>query len=106
MDQCKSTLSTPRQKLLGIMRQLYFGTIEELVIRGNEPSFNPPPKVTQEIKLGIDDTKQLVLADRDFAVKRSVIDLFANFDGLSDGSVVTIEVRHGLPARLILTCAV
>jgi hypothetical protein len=105
MDHCKSTLSAPRQKLLGLMRQMYFGKIEDLVIQGKEPSFDPTPRITQEIKLGIDGG-QLPAEGQDFALKRSVTDLFGYFDRLGDGSVVTIEIRHGLPARLLVSRSV
>jgi hypothetical protein len=49
MDQCKSTLSAPRQKLLGIMRQLYFGKIDDLVIQGKEPSLTHLPKSLRKL---------------------------------------------------------
>lgn len=102
MDRFKTSLSAPRQQLLQIMQQLPFGIIENLVIRGKEPSLSPPPKITKEIKLGVDAPTRLAPGDADFALKRAVTDLFEHFDRLSDGSVVTIEVRHGLPARLIV----
>ena len=100
MDQCKSTLSAPRQKLLRIMQQLNFGKIE-LVVLGSEPSFNPSPRITQEIKLDVDAERQDPRNDN-FTLKRHVTDLFDHFNQLRDGAVVTIEVRHGLPARLIV----
>jgi hypothetical protein len=102
MDQCKSRLSAPRQKLLRTMQQLHFGKIEDLVVLSGEPSSTPPPKITKEIKLGIDAIDRSAAEQNDFALKRQVTDLFAQFDQLSDGSVVTIEIRHGLPARLIV----
>ena len=102
MGQCKSTLSAPRKKLLQIMQELYFGTIEGQVVRGGEPCSAPEPKITKEIKLGADTPERSTTANDDFALKRQVTDLFEQFDRLPDGSVVTIEVRHGLPARLIV----
>ncbi|MGO9111120.1 MAG: hypothetical protein ACLP9L_18000 [Thermoguttaceae bacterium] len=62
----------------------------------------PAPKITKAIKLGADTTERPATANDDFALKRHVTDLFEQFDRLPDGSVVTIEVRHGLPARLIV----
>ena len=105
MDPCKSSLSAPRQKLLRTMQQLHFGKIEELAVKGGEPSFSPPPKITQEIKLGVDATERVAPGGGDFALKRHVTELFDHFNRLPDGSVVTIEVRHGLPARLIVARA-
>jgi hypothetical protein len=102
MEPCKFSLSAPRQQLLQIMQQLPFGIIENLVIRGKEPSLSPPPKITREIKLGVEANTRPSPEDGDFLLKRHVTDLFEHFDQLRDGTVVTIEVRHGLPARLIL----
>ena len=100
MDRCISSLTTNRQKLLQAMQRNPFSTID-IIIKGGEPSFGPPPKITREIKLGLEASPR-PLPDRDFALKRAVNELFEHFEQLRDGSVVTIEIRHGLPARLIV----
>ena len=105
MGQCKSTLSAPRQKLLQTMQQLYFGKIEDLMVRAGEPLFSPALRITQEIKLGGDAAERKQPRTDDFTLKRHATDLFDQFDLLPDGSFVTIEVRHGLPARLIVAPA-
>jgi hypothetical protein len=103
MDQCKSTLSALRQDLLQTMQQIHFGKIEGLIIRGGEPCSSPAPKITQEIKLGGEAAEPKGPAKDDFALKRHATDLFDQFDRLPDGAVVTISVRHGLPALMTLT---
>jgi hypothetical protein len=95
-------LSAPRQRLLQIMQQLNFGTIENLVVRTKEPCFDSHPKITREIKLGAENSAKQTSEDRDFLLKKHVTELFDHFDLLPDGSLVTIECRHGLPARLIV----
>jgi hypothetical protein len=101
MDRCKSTLSPSRQKLLQAMQRNPFSNIET-VVRGGDPCFDPPPIIRREIKLGVDAPARTDSESGDFALKRAVTDLFEHLDRLCDGSVVMIEVRHGLPARLIL----
>ena len=102
MDRCKSSLTTNRQKLLRAMQRNLFCSIET-VVSGGEPCFDPSVfKITREIKLGIDGPVRPTAEESDFGLKRAVTDLFEHFDLLSDGTAVTIEVRHGLPARLIL----
>lgn len=101
MDRFKTSLSAPRKKLLQAMQRNPFSNIDA-VVSGGEPSFEPPPKITREIKLGIDVPARPTADDSDFALKKAVTDLFQHFDQLRDGTAVTIEVRHGLPARLIL----
>ena len=102
MDQCNSTLSAPRQELIQLMQQLYFGKIEDLVVLSSEPSFSPAPRIIQEIKLGGSEAERPVQRNDNFTLKRHITELFDQFDRLPDGAVVTIEVRHGLPARLIV----
>lgn len=99
MDRRKSSLSAPRQKLLQIMQSNPFCNIET-DIRDGEPCFSPPPRITREIKLGV-DAPALSTPENDFSLKKAVTDLFEHFDDLGDGSVL-IECRHGLPTRLIL----
>jgi hypothetical protein len=98
----QSSLSAPRQQLLRLMQELQFGTIEILIIVGAEPTFAPPPKIIREIKLGSDVAAWPIVNGGDFSLKREVTDLFAQFDAFSEETAVTIEVRHGLPVRLIV----
>lgn len=100
MDHCKSTLSTPRQRLLETIQQVFFGTIENLAIEGGEPKLTPSPTIRQEIKLG-PEVPRPTPQGLDFALKDQVIDLFGHFDRLRD-AVVSVEIRHGLPHRLIV----
>ena len=102
MDQCKSTLTAPRQRLLQTMQQLYFGNITGLVIKGGEPCFSPAPAITQEVKLGSESTDHKAPTNDNFTLKRHAVDLFAQFDRLPDGIAVNITVRHGLPALLTI----
>lgn len=102
MDRCKSTLSLPLQTLLQAMQRIYFGTIDNLTVRRGEPCFDPPPKVTREIKLGVDVSNSPPPPDANFELKRAVIDLFEHLATLPNGTAVSIEVRHGLPSRLIV----
>jgi|HubBroStandDraft_5_1064220.scaffolds.fasta_scaffold244654_2 hypothetical protein len=101
MDQCKSTLSKPRQQLLEEIQQLFFGTIENLLIENGEPNFSISSVIRQEIKLGPEAVPRPNPQGIDFALKAQVVDLFSHFDRLRD-AVVTVEVRHGLPHRLIV----
>jgi hypothetical protein len=100
MDHYISTLSPGRNKLVATMRRNPYCKID-MVIRGREPSFTPAPKITREIWLGTDAATRPVADESDFSLKRVILELFEYFDKLPDGSAITIEVRHGLPTRLI-----
>lgn len=99
----KAALSPDRQRLVEAMQHLNFGRIEDLEIRGGEPRFSPAPRITQDIKIGsADNGPRPELGREDFALKASVIELFEHFDRLCDGTLAVVEVRYGLPFRVIV----
>jgi hypothetical protein len=83
------------------MQQILFGAIENLPIENGEPNLSTSPTIRQEIKLGLEAVPRPYPRGLDFALKAQVLDLFAHFERLRD-AVVSIEVRHGLPHRLII----
>jgi hypothetical protein len=80
------------------MRRLHFGRIHDLEVRGGDPVFSPAPRILQDIKLGSDEG---LAASASVLRKSQVVDLFAHLDELRDCTIETLEVKHGLPFRLI-----
>jgi hypothetical protein len=98
----KSHLSPARQQLLEIIQSLGFGVIEELTIINGEPCFVPAPKILRDIKIGAAEiAPKADGADRDFALKSRLVELFGHLDRL-DAVKVTIEVKHSSPFRLVV----
>lgn len=93
--------SPPRRKLVELMQSIYFGRMESLVVRRGEPVFSPPPTVIVEIKLASEELPHPP-GEGDFHLKAEIIALFHSFDRLRDGNVMRLEIRHGLPFRLLL----
>jgi hypothetical protein len=84
------------------MQEMNFGRIEHLSIRDGQPVFSPPPRMVRDVKLGAPDNgARPELRVSDFALKREHVELFENFKRLGNGIVETIEVKSGLPFRLI-----
>ena len=83
------------------MQRIGFGRIESLRVAGGQPVFDPPPRVIREVKLGTEPANQTHDVPSDFTVKRAVVDLLAALASVGTATVA-IEVRHGLPARLIV----
>ena len=71
-----------------------------LAIQAGDPTFSPAPRIVQDIKIGTDAGPRPELGREDFALKASVIELFEHFDRLWDGTIDSVEVRHGLPFRV------
>jgi hypothetical protein len=88
--------------LVELMRRLNFGRIEVLQIRGGEPVPDPPPRITREHKFGGENGPRAEVAAADFALKTQVIELFREFDRLRDATIAVLEIKHGLPFRMLL----
>ena len=98
----KSSLSAPRRRLLEAMQRLNFGRIEGLEIRNGEPVFQPAPRIVQDIKIGGENGPRPELTIEDFALKSSVIELFDHLARLGDGTLESIEIKYGMPFRLVV----
>jgi hypothetical protein len=84
------------------MQSINFGRIEDLIILGGDPVLDPLPRMVQEIKLGGENGPRPELSTGDFHLKSQVIELFQHLDQLGDDTIEVIEVKHGLPFRMIV----
>ena len=84
------------------MTRLNFGRIEGLSVRAGAPHFEPKPKIIRDIKLGAETDSMTRLGLQDFELKPQVVDLFKQFKALGNGFVECIEVKNGLPFRLVV----
>jgi hypothetical protein len=98
----KSCLSAAQQRLLEIMQTLNFGRIEDLEVRGGEPVFSPAPRLIKDIRLGGVNSPRPETDAGEFCLKHRVIEIFDHLRQLGDGTIQTIEVKHGLPTRLLV----
>jgi len=96
----KTTMSHSRQRLIMLMQELNFGWIKGLQIRNGEPVFDPPPQVVRDIKFGGENGPRQEMLVEDFTLKSPVVELFELLDSMSDGEVLSLEVKHGLPFRM------
>jgi len=97
----KAALSPARARLVELMQGLNFGRVEQLVVRGGEPVLDPPPRLVREVKFCAENGPRPETAKEDFALKAQVSDLFAHMEAMGDGVIACIEVKHGLPFRMI-----
>lgn len=96
-DLRKRHLNGARQQLVLLLQQLYFGTVHELQIRAGDPVFDPPPKAIRRVKLGGHNTARPQAIAADFALKQEWVEFFNHLDACESGTVLVIEVAHGLP---------
>lgn len=96
-DPCKRHLSVARQRLAALMQRLSFGTIHNLQVRAGEPVLDPRPRTIRRKKNGGNNHPRPQAGASDFALKRELVEFFADVDAMGDGIVLLIEVAHGLP---------
>jgi len=97
----KSSLNPALRQTVEIIEALGFGLIERLSIRGGLPCYQPEPRIVQTIKFTSEREGWSDNDDADLTLKKEFESLFDQLHRLRD-CVVDIEVRHGLPFKLVL----
>ena len=96
-----SDLSAPRQRLLRLCQSINFGNIQDLHVRDREPAFSPPPLVLVDAKLDADEGPRPELDLTDFELSDEVRRLICRLDKIKNGTISRLEVRGGIPRRMI-----
>lgn len=99
-------LSPSRKRLIAGMHRNPYSRIECLVVRDGEPVFGPETRWIAETKLGTGDPERPESRLADFSLKREHLDLFAQLDTIGTGEILALEIRAGLPFRLLRHVAV
>jgi hypothetical protein len=84
------------------MQELNYGRIEGLVVRGRQPRIDPAPTTIRELKFGAENGPRPERQVSDFLLKAQVVELFALFDQLEDGVIDVLEIKGGLPFRVLV----
>ncbi len=90
-----SFLSPARQLLLRQLQDLQFGRIENLAVIRGEPVWDAGCRLIRTVKFGSANPPQTFSAD--FELKKQVRELFQTLDETSEGLILSLEVKHGLP---------
>lgn len=96
-----SHLSAARQVLVRVCQSLDYGQISGLHVIAGEPVYCPAPVLVREIKLdGECGRAETNLAD--FTLRDELRRLFGHLERFGTGRIEKIEVRAGLPRRVIV----
>lgn len=95
-----SDLSPAYRGLLESIRQVNFGRIEGLVVRGGEPVLDPPPRVVGAIRLAQRGPSRPESAGAQCHWKREQFALVQELAAIGTGVIRTIKVHDGLPVAL------
>jgi len=96
-----SELSPARQVLVRLFQSLNFGQIQGFAVHAGEPILDPATAVLVEVKLDVDEGSRPEAELTDFLLQGEVRRLMARLDGIQDGMIERIEVRAGIPRRVI-----
>jgi hypothetical protein len=98
-----SQLSTSRQALVRLCQDINFGQILGLQVRNAEPIWDPPPTILSEIKLESEEAPRLALDLADFKLSSAIRRLMRQLDQIQEGRIEKIEIREGIPRRLMIS---
>ena len=99
-----SSIPPERQSLLREMQRLNFGKITNLRISNRQPELAATsPRIVREHRFASDNGPRPELCSDDFLLKQQVVELFNFFDELQNGLIDVLEIKHGLPFRMIVT---
>jgi hypothetical protein len=95
-------LSDARQALVRLFQSLNFGQVLGLMVENGDPILSPAPIVLLDVKLDADEVERHEAALRDFVLRAEVRRLMICLDQLGNGRIERIEVRSGIPRRVII----
>ena len=98
-------LSGPRQTLVRLCQVVNYGYIQELNVRNSDPVFDPPPLVLLDVKLDSDNGPRPEADLPDFELRHEFCRLMIQFDELNNARIERIEVRAGIPRRVLFRLA-
>jgi hypothetical protein len=97
-----SDLSAPRQALVRLCQSIDYGQVHDLHVRDREPVFSPEPGVIFEVKLDGDSCQRQESELADFTLRDEVRRRLDRIDKIGTGRIQTIEVRAGIPRRMLI----
>jgi hypothetical protein len=84
------------------MQEMNYGELRDLEVRDSEPTFNGITRVVFDIKLDRENVPRPELALEDFVLTEEVLHLMAALDEHKNSTIQHLEVRAGIPRRLVL----
>lgn len=96
-----SNVPAARKRLISAMQKNPYSRIENIAVTDGNPVFGSSTRLIAETKLGSADGARPEATLSDFTLKKEHVDLFRQLDEIGSGVILTLEVRGGLPFRII-----
>jgi hypothetical protein len=98
----KSSLTLQRQFLVETLQRINFGRLDNLRFRNAQPTVDETSRIVREHKFAAENGPRPETLQADFVLKHQLVELFRYFDDCGDGLIESLEVKHGLPFRMIV----
>jgi hypothetical protein len=98
-----SQLSPARQALVRLCQSTNYGHIQDLDVRDQEPVLTAQKCVVlTDVKLDAEERPRQEAAEPDFLLCAEIVRLMALLDKINNGKISKLEIRAGIPRRIIL----
>jgi hypothetical protein len=97
----KSSLSPAWRRLIDLMLEIAYGSIEDLQVRDGQPVFDPPPQINRLRVFGCKNGPHAKGSLRDFVLNEQFVWLLDEI-GTGTMTVRTITIQDGLPIRVLV----
>jgi hypothetical protein len=101
-----SELSGLRQAFIRQCQRMGFGKIVGLVVCDCEPVIGAQTEVLLDVKLDSAETRRPEQDLSDFVLCAEMVRLFHKLDAIRNGTIEHVEVRAGIPVRMIFKATV
>jgi hypothetical protein len=95
-------LSPARQALVRVLQAVNFGELQGIPVRDGDPIFDDTSLVILDTKLDKEDVPRPERHLTDFALTAEMLRLMSWLDEFKNGTIQRLEVRAGIPRRLVL----
>lgn len=101
-----SEISVPRQALIRLCQLTNFGEIRDIEVRGREPIFGSASAVLVDVRLDADEVTRPESVLPDFTLRQELRRFLSQIDQIETGRINRIEIRAGLPRRMLFEVSV
>ena len=101
-----STQSSLRQTFVRECQLMGHGQIIDLVVREAQPVFAEHTEVLVDLKLDGDESPRAEQHLEDYVLCAELVRLFGALDEIRDGVIEHVEVRAGIPRRIVVRSSV
>jgi hypothetical protein len=89
--------------LVRLCQATNFGSVQDLIVQGGEPIFAASPAIVlQEVKLDSEDHARSEAVLPDFLLCTQFRRLISMLDQIGNGKISRIEIRAGLPRKIVV----